>query len=72
MARSTLGAFWDCPNERTGRRRMKGAEFVRWGKAVIAWVRERCTESLELHGFAYPATPGAAAVADLGEVWFTH
>ena len=68
LPRSSIGGFWDFVDLRTGRRRKKDPEFIRWGKAVIAWVEERCTERCELHGFAYPATPGVMAAVLAGRV----
>ena len=68
LPRSSIGGVWDCPQSRSGEKRKKGPEFVAWGKAVIAWVRARCTESCELHGFGYPATPSVAAAVNAGEI----
>jgi hypothetical protein len=68
LPRSSIGGFWDYAHPRTGERRKKDPEFIAWGKAVIAWVRARCTERCELHGFDYPATPDVAAAVAAREI----
>jgi hypothetical protein len=71
LPHSSVGGFWDFVDLRTGGRRKKDPEFIRWGKAVNAWVEERCTEHCEIHGFAYPATPAVVAAVRRGEVTLT-
>ena len=45
LFQSTLGASLDYVHLRTGERRQKDPEFKKWAKAVVAWMRSRCTES---------------------------
>jgi hypothetical protein len=71
LPRSSIGGFWDFVDLRTGEKRKKDPEFIRWGKAVIAWIKEGCTENCELHGFAYPATPEVVAAVSRGEIMLT-
>ena len=40
---------------------------IRWEKAIIAWVRARCTKNFEFHAFDYPAMPGVVASVAAGE-----
>lgn len=68
LHRSSIGAFWDYTHPRTGAKGKKAPEFVAWGKAVIAWVRARCSERCSLHGVEYPATPGVVAAVAAREI----
>lgn len=65
---SSIGGDWDFIHLRSGARCKKDPGFTSWGKVVIAWVRGRCTANLWLHGFAYPATPAAAAAVTAKQV----
>ncbi len=62
---SSLGASLDYIHLRSGERRQKDPDFKKWAKVVVAWVKARCTDTCELNGFDYAATPAVAkAVAD--------
>jgi hypothetical protein len=60
LHQSTLGASLDYVDLKTGQKRQKDDDFKKWAKSVVAWVRNRCTETCELNGFKYSATPDVA------------
>jgi hypothetical protein len=53
---SSLGGRWTY-TDRQGERARKDTAFVRWGKAVLAWVKEHTPDEQVVNGFPYRATP---------------
>lgn len=68
LFQSTMGASLDYVHLRTGERRQKDPEFKKWARTVVAWIKARCTETCELNGFHYAATPAVATAVSEGKI----
>ncbi len=65
---STVGAALDFVDLRTGQRRQKDASYKKWAKAVVGFWKTHCTETANLYGFGYPATPEVIKAVTAGTI----
>src|SRR5438128_869348 len=56
LGQSNLHAYWDYVDDSTMTLQIKDPEFIKWGKAVLAWIRKVTAERIECHGHQYRAT----------------
>jgi hypothetical protein len=65
---SNLSAYWDYPCSDTLKLMPKDQRFVKWGRRVLAWIREFTPKQIKCNGYAYRATQRVEKAISEGEL----